>query len=333
MLLSIDSSCQISINLDPSQLASIGYHDSYNTADNNYNNADQFAAYCIPGGATGVNINRGLIQFDLSGIPVGSTIISASLYLYKIPPIGTLVNHTIGNNESLIQLVNSPWDESTVTWNTAPGSNSVNQAVLDPSLVGDENYVVNLTALVQYHVNNPPQNFGYLLRLTDETINRVMMFTSDVYSDESLHPTLNVVYCSTIEEITIVANGPTQFCEGEDVSLLVNSVVPFIWNDGGSNNPRVINTSGIYTATTTEGCIVTSNAIEVLIDEELSEAQILANEIINVCLPDDVVLQSSQNTLNVWSTGETSQSITVNSEGVYTLSRSNSCNSVIDSVQ
>ncbi len=331
--MSINSFGQISVNLNPSQLAAIGYHDSFNTANNNYNNADQFAAYCIPGGASGVNTNRGLIQFDLTGIPEGSIIISASLFLYKIPPIGTLVNHTIGNNESLIQRVNSTWDESTVTWNSAPTSSTIDQAVLEPAVLGNENYVVDVRALVQYHVDNPSQNFGYLLRLTDETINRIMMFASDVYADESLHPHLNVVYCSTVQNLEIFADGPTQFCEGGEVSLSVNSNVPFTWNDGGSANPRTINTSGIYLATSNEGCTITSNSIEVIVDDELYQAQILGDDVINACLPDDIVLQSSATTLNLWSTGETSQSISVNSAGVYTLTRTNSCNTVIDSVQ
>ncbi|MCB0819893.1 MAG: DNRLRE domain-containing protein [Bacteroidetes bacterium] len=323
---------QVSVNIQPSQCAAIGYHDTYNTADNNYNNADQFAAYCIPGGASGVNINRGLIQFDLSGIPSGATIISASLFLFKIPPIGTLVNHTIGNNTCFIQRVTNAWNEINVTWNTQPSAVATDQATLAPSVTGDENYTVNVTQLVQYHVNNPSQNFGYLFRLEDESINRIMMFTSDVYPDQSLHPFLNVVYCSEIPEISISATGPTHFCEGEEVSLIVNANVPFNWNDGSSQNPRIVSTNGVFSVSSTEGCIVSSNSIEIIVDEEISEARILGSELINVCFPDEVILQSSESSYNLWSTGETSQSISVGSAGLYTLTRSNICNTVMDTV-
>lgn len=80
--------------------------------------------------------------------------------------------------------------------------------------------------------------------------------------------TLNVV----VEElpspaISIIASGNTSFCIGESVLLTVITNVSFVWEDGTNVNPRIVNSSGIYYATTTDSgpCQNVSNEIEVTV--------------------------------------------------------------------
>jgi hypothetical protein len=58
--------------------------------------------------------NHGMIEFDLSAIPPGATILTATLEI--------LENTNCGFNENLIELRlnDAAWDEATVTWNNAP---------------------------------------------------------------------------------------------------------------------------------------------------------------------------------------------------------------------
>ena len=79
LLFTFYSNAQTSVTLIASKDAAIGYHDGTNTANNNYGNAIQNAAYAIPSVAQsgGLNVNRALIDFNLSTIPVGATILSA----------------------------------------------------------------------------------------------------------------------------------------------------------------------------------------------------------------------------------------------------------------
>src|SRR5262245_59518500 len=67
----------------------------------------------------GVFRSIGLIEFDLSSIPSGSTINSATLSLY---------HHSNSNNQGRtydLFRVTSAWSEATVTFNTAPTFNGV----------------------------------------------------------------------------------------------------------------------------------------------------------------------------------------------------------------
>ena len=105
---SLSLNAQTTINLTPEYDAAIGYHDTYSTSGNNYGTATQNAAYSIPGTRGGVNNNRALIKFDLSGIPNGSNIISAKLDLYALGAIGTLSGHS-GQNMYLMHVSLSPF--------------------------------------------------------------------------------------------------------------------------------------------------------------------------------------------------------------------------------
>lgn len=310
---------QTSVDIQPSQCAAIGFHTGFNTAGNNYNNAAQFAAYCIPGAVSGINVNRGLIQFDYSSIPAGATIVSATLHLFKIPPIGTLTSHTIGNNESYMQRLSASWNEATVTWNNAPASTTEDQGVLAAATAGDQNYDVDLTSLVQYHQANPSNNFGFLFRLADETPTRILMFASDVYSNPELRPYLSVEYCIS-PQISIQANGPTSFCEGGSVELTVNSSGAFTWDDGGSDNPRTISASGVYSVSTSEGCGASSNSIEVNVWSNPDVPTINPSGVVNIDQGSSIMLMSSAAVSYEWIPGgQTTQSINVNSSGAYSV--------------
>jgi hypothetical protein len=102
---------------------------------------------------------RGLILFDLSGIPAGSMIHSANLSLYyfeynNINPVGREITcHRILEN----------WDEMTVTFNTMPDSNSVECA--NTTVPANFTWVDwNVTLEVNAFVNGGVQNHGWMIR-------------------------------------------------------------------------------------------------------------------------------------------------------------------------
>jgi hypothetical protein len=193
-------SAQTTITLQPDGPegldASLGYHDNYNTANNNFGNDIWFKAYCIPGANGGANTNRGLIDFDLSVIPAGASIASAHLYLYAAGYVSSLIPGHFGDNAAFLERVTSAWPESSVSWNSAPSSTQVHQVAVPPSTSSTEDYVLDVKLIVQDMINDPTNSFGFLLRqqVEDPFNSSCLVFHSSDEADQSRHPKLVVTY-------------------------------------------------------------------------------------------------------------------------------------------
>ena len=195
--LSISAGAQVFVTLPVSFDSPVGYHDDYNTANQNYGNAAFIASFQIPGYHFGVNTNRGLMAFDLSSIPIGSTIISAKLNLHAYTDftVAVLQNGHCGNNQSKLSRITSNWDESTVTWNTQPTVSNVNEILLSQSNATNQDYLnMNVSNLVQDMVNNPTTSFGFRLALVDEVVTSSLAFCSKEFANPAKRPTLFVEY-------------------------------------------------------------------------------------------------------------------------------------------
>lgn len=195
--LSISAGAQVFVNLPVSIDSPVGYHDDYNTANQNFGNAAFIASFQIPGYHFGVNTNRGLMAFDLSSIPVGSTIISAKLNLHAYTDftVAVLQNGHCGNNQSKLSRITSNWNESTVTWNSQPTVSNVNEILLNQSNATNQDYLnINVSNLVQDMVNNPTTSFGFRLALADEVVTSSLAFCSKEFANPAKRPSLLVEY-------------------------------------------------------------------------------------------------------------------------------------------
>jgi len=113
------------------------------------------------------------VRFNLSQIPSGATITSATLYLYSDPAVssGDIHNNNtshIGSNAVYFQRITQSWNTNTVTWNNQPASTTSGRVYIGESTAYNENIQVNLTSMVQYWVDNPSQNHGMLMKLASE---------------------------------------------------------------------------------------------------------------------------------------------------------------------
>ncbi|MES2554495.1 MAG: VCBS repeat-containing protein, partial [Bacteroidota bacterium] len=118
---------------------------------------------------------------------------------------------------------------------------------------------------------------------------------------------------------TITAGGPTTFCTGGSVVLTSSEATGNTWSNGATTQSITVTTSGTYTVTySSSGCTsVPSNAISVVVNGALPT--ISASGPTTFCLGGSVILTSSEPTNNVWSTGDVTPSITVNTAGLYTV--------------
>jgi len=139
---------------------------------------------------------RSLIEFDLSSIPAGSTITTATLSLYGSAGSED-GNHFgfFGSNKAWIQRITSPWEENSVTWEHQPSSTTTNNISLPGSTSGTQNYAnINVKVLVQDMINDPAHSFGFMLKLQNESVYKKLVFASSDHANAGLRPKLVVVY-------------------------------------------------------------------------------------------------------------------------------------------
>lgn len=171
---------------------------AFSTLDSttSYGNYNDFLANCWTYSGTPF-VQRAVMAFDLSSVPVNATITSASLSLYHNPNSSNAqgCSSLSGSNIAWLQRITSTWGENTVTWVNQPTTTTVDEVTLPQSTSTTEDYPnINVTTLVQDMVNNPSSSFGFEIKLQTEQYYRSMIFASGHNTDTTILPTLKVCY-------------------------------------------------------------------------------------------------------------------------------------------
>ena len=119
---------------------------------------------------------------------------------------------------------------------------------------------------------------------------------------------------------TITASGPTSLCTGGSVTLTSSSTTDNTWSTGETTQSITVSAAGTYTVTVNSGgCSATSAGTVVTVNPTPATPTISASGPTTLCSGGSATLTSSSTTGNTWSTGETTQSITVSAAGTYNL--------------
>lgn len=129
----------------------------------------------------------------------------------------------------------------------------------------------------------------------------------------------------------VTASGSTSFCTGSTVTLYSDQATGNMWSTSETTQDIVVGTSGTYSLVYTDGngCQATSNAVSVTVSSAPTPTiQSSGSDLI--CEGSNVTLSSSTADSYLWSSGETTQSITVSAAGIYsvTTTNANSCDGV-----
>jgi hypothetical protein len=138
-------------------------------------------------GQFGNCFDRTLIQWDISGIPQGASIVSATMELYCEAFYGT------PTGKPVYYMIDGPWDEDNVTFNTQPEYDTV------PEIEGtwpaaDDWYQLDVTEFVESWFAGSHANYGIYCFCKGTEGTCVPGFWSGDYQEESLRPRLVVEY-------------------------------------------------------------------------------------------------------------------------------------------
>jgi hypothetical protein len=140
--------------------------------------------------------------------------------------------------------------------------------------------------------------------------------------------TATVVTVNALPTATITASSATTFCQGGSVLLNANTGtgLTYQWRLNGTNitgatsSSYTVNASGSYTVTVTNAstCSSTSTATVVTVNA-LPVASISPNGLVEICQGQSIALTANGGVSYLWSTGAPTQSITVSTEALYTV--------------
>lgn len=122
------------------------------------------------------------------------------------------------------------------------------------------------------------------------------------------------------------------FCNGTDVQL--DAAIPnaaYLWSTGATSQTITVDTEGTYSVTVTNECGKEA-AVRYFILEALEDGTLLQEtQTIALCQGDDVLLAGAPGAdTYLWSSGETTQGITVSAPGNYEVTATFGCASVIN---
>lgn len=163
---------------------------------------------------------RSIIHFDYSEIPEDAIIISAYLSLYSWGAENGFGPHSTlsGSNECFLHQITSDWDEQEVTWNTQPSYTEMGKVYIPASIDPYQDYNrIEVTNILKNQLNS--NNFGFLIKLKEESHYRMMSFCSSDHENSRKHPQLIIQY-KVVNPVTdtclVFQPGPR---EGKDAIL------------------------------------------------------------------------------------------------------------------
>ncbi|MBN1185263.1 MAG: DNRLRE domain-containing protein [Bacteroidales bacterium] len=224
------SSAQLDIAIDKdAMLYNNTYPTSSSCANTNYGSYPQFKTWMWSQSGYSTYM-KSVLDFDLSSVPDGAIITSATLYLYGLDHLNYTITNNTGykSNESWLRRITSSWEENTVTWNTAPSITSLHETTVENSTSTTQDYEIDVVDLIQDIINDRSNSYGLMLHLKIYERYTRMVFASSDYSDANKHPHLEVTYYNIPGSPAVKSSRPTELVKevvpGPEVYMIEDSI-------------------------------------------------------------------------------------------------------------
>ena len=146
-------------------------------------------------------------------------------------------------------------------------------------------------------------------------------YTCEVSIPNSCATTSNTISVNveSAPQVTVTADGPLEFCEGESVTLTSSPGTEYAWNNGETTQSISTDSPGNYsvTVTSTGGCTGLSEPYTVIVNP--LPVVDLGDDIIFLDGADTVLIAGGDDLTYLWSTGESESSIFVSADGIYSV--------------
>jgi gliding motility-associated-like protein len=218
------------------------------------------------------------------------------------------------------------------------------------SIVSDTIVVKQVTDTLPLHLGNdtalcgaasitvgttPLPNVSYLWS-TGQTTPSISVNTSNQYWLKTTSAcgiksdTINVSIDSVSISPIFIGNDTAVCNTAITLKTGIPNTTKHLWSTGATTNTITADTSGIYWVKVSNSCDAVYDTIKIT---RTNLMPIQLGQDTNTCETSKVLLTSSlQNAHYLWSTGDTTQTITVTKTGNYTLTISNSCGTETDSI-
>lgn len=174
----------VTVTLQPDSTAGKDTQLSSHLPDNNWGT---YPSLGVGLSSDGTELYRSLVQFDLSSIPSGSVINSATLSLYCDEEASST------DDNVWVHRATASWSESTATWNNQPSHEATASAVT--TITGLGWFSWDIKSLVQGWVNGSFPNYGMkLIGEETDTGSWKIFYSSDVGVYPTLRPKLTITY-------------------------------------------------------------------------------------------------------------------------------------------
>ena len=148
----------------------------------------------------------------------------------------------------------------------------------------------------------------------------------------------DTVYDTLLVNITpsvntfITGNDTLDLCQGQNLTLIANGASNYFWSTGSSLSSINVTTGGMFVVTGSNNCFSNSDSVFVNL---IIQSTIFISEpdTINICQGQSITLHANGGSSYLWSTGASTDSITVSTQGNYYVSSNGICPSNTDSVQ
>lgn len=124
--------------------------------------------------------------------------------------------------------------------------------------------------------------------------------------------------------VVVTITGNTALCPGESTTLTANGATNYLWSTGELTPSISVSSTGSYSVTGSNACGSSTESVTVSLGVAPSVS--IAGTA-TICAGSPATLTATSNGAVVWSTGATTNSITVTTAGTYSATATNSCGS------